>query len=104
MITAIQSVMGRFEENVTLAFPVKCEGNIESWLKSLEVMMMSSLRDISRAGVMKILQTGTPGLRDFVWAEISQVALMGLQILWTSKINEGLEQASKGNRGAMEQR
>jgi dynein heavy chain, axonemal len=32
MITAIHQVMGRDEETVPLANPVKCEGNIESWL------------------------------------------------------------------------
>lgn len=49
MITAIHQVMGRDEETVPLANPVKCEGNIESWLKALEHMMMASLRDIARS-------------------------------------------------------
>lgn len=99
MITAIHAVMGRDEETVTLGAPVKCEGNIETWLKALELNMMASLRDISRTGCQQVFQKA---LRDFVWAEVSQVALMGLQVLWTSKINDGLERANKGDRGAME--
>jgi dynein heavy chain, axonemal len=65
MITAIHAVMGRDEETVQLGLPVKCEGNIESWLKALEINMMSSLRDISRAGCQKVFQVG---LREFTWS------------------------------------
>lgn len=39
IISAIQQVMGRDEENVTLINYVKCEGNIEGWLKTLEKTM-----------------------------------------------------------------
>jgi len=36
IITAIIQVMGRDEEMIPLNYVVKCEGNIESWLKVLE--------------------------------------------------------------------
>lgn len=35
-------------------------------------------------------------------SEVAQIALMGLQILWTTKINDGIDRISKGDRNAME--
>lgn len=43
LITAISNVMGRDEETIPLVTPVRCEGNIESWLKRLEESMQESL-------------------------------------------------------------
>lgn len=65
MITAIHAVMGRDEETVQLQYPVKCEGNIESWLKALEINMMSSLKEISKIGCQKVFNVG---LREFTWS------------------------------------
>lgn len=62
-------------------------------------MMMASLRDISRTATSRVFQTG---LREYCLSEVAQVALMGLQILWTTKINDGLDRISKGDRNAME--
>lgn len=39
------------EETIALGTPVKCEGNIESWLKTLEKTMQESLLDICRKAV-----------------------------------------------------
>lgn len=37
LISAIHQVIGRDEESIPLSgYPVKCEGNIEDWLKKLE--------------------------------------------------------------------
>ena len=36
-------VMGRDEETIPLGNPVRCEGNIESWLGNLEKTMQESL-------------------------------------------------------------
>ena len=33
MITNIIQIMGKGEENIPLFYSVKCEGNIEGWLK-----------------------------------------------------------------------
>lgn len=43
-ITAIKSVAGSAEEVVLLSNPVKVEGNIEEWLRSLESQMQKSVR------------------------------------------------------------
>jgi hypothetical protein len=43
-IKAIMQDAGSFKEEVKLNANVKCEGNIESWLKSLEKEMQESVR------------------------------------------------------------
>jgi dynein heavy chain len=42
-------VAGRDEEGVTLNQIVKCEGNIEAWLRQLEHTMQGTLKDIAKA-------------------------------------------------------
>lgn len=41
-------------------------------------------------------------MKEFVSSQASQIALLGLQILWTSKVNEGLEKLSRNERNAMD--
>ena len=41
-------------------------------------------------------------LDQFVKASLSQTALIGIQLLWTSKITEALERPPKESKGAME--
>jgi len=41
-------VMGRDEETIPLISDVRCEGNIESWLLTLEKTMQESLHEICR--------------------------------------------------------
>lgn len=48
VILQIMQVAGKDEEKVDLAQPVKCAGNIEGWLKTLEVSMQATLKDITR--------------------------------------------------------
>jgi hypothetical protein len=43
LISAITMVMGRDEETIPLGNNVRCEGNIETWLGSLERSMQESL-------------------------------------------------------------
>lgn len=42
--------MGKDEEVIELSDPVKAEGNIEDWLKSLEYEMCRSVRDVASRG------------------------------------------------------
>jgi dynein heavy chain len=37
-----------------------------------------------------------------VSSQASQIALLGLQIIWTQRVNEGLEKVSRNERNAME--
>lgn len=71
---------------------VKCEGNIETWLKSLEKEMQESVRELARKAATDVVSMK---LEDFVAGTISQIALMGIQLLWTSKITEALEKNQK---------
>ena len=43
-ITAIKAVSGPAEEVVQLSAAVKVEGNIEDWLRSLEIQMQKSVQ------------------------------------------------------------
>jgi len=72
--------MGRDDETVNLLNYVKCEGNIEGWLKDLEKKMQNTLWDIIKNASSACFQMQ---LRDFIKAYPSQVALIGLQIIWT---------------------
>ncbi|KAL4465245.1 hypothetical protein ABPG74_001959 [Tetrahymena malaccensis] len=99
-ITAIQQVLGSDEENISLSGHfVKCEGNIEDWLKKLEQSMQLSLKDIVSIASQQVFHVG---LKEFITAQPSQIALLGLQIFWTSKIKEGIERLSCNERNAME--
>lgn len=74
------TTLGTHHEVIPLVQPVKCEGNIEGWLLSLEKQMQSTLQDIARRACYQVFNQG---LRDFCRAEAAQIALMGLQVLWT---------------------
>lgn len=78
---------------------VKCEGNIESWLKHLEKEMQDTMREHCRNAAIQVM---TQGIEPFVKGTLSQVSLMGIQLLWTQKITEALEKGQKENKGAME--
>lgn len=78
--------------------PVKCEGNIESWLKSLEKEMQETMREHVRNAASSVF---TMPLEPFVKSTLSQVSLLGIQMLWTQKITEALERGQKENKGAM---
>ena len=44
----------------------------------------------------------TQPLEAFVKSTLSQVSLLGIQLLWTTKFTEALEKSQKENKGAME--
>ena len=79
-------------EKVPLVTHVKCQGNIESWLKSLEKEMQETMREHCRNAAAQVM---TQPLEAFVKSTLSQVSLMGIQLLWTQKITEALEKSQK---------
>ncbi len=101
VITAIMQRTGVDSEVIPLQYIVKCEGNIEGWLKVLEKNMQLTLQDISRRACATVMNMG---LRDFCRGEPSQIALMGIQVLWTVKVQDGLEKLAKNEKNAMEQK
>lgn len=85
-ITTIMQEDGGVEK-VKLTTPVKCEGNIESWLNHLEKEMQDTMREHCRIASVQVMSLP---LEQFVHGSLSQVALMGIQLIWTQKITEAL--------------
>jgi dynein heavy chain len=81
-ITTIMQEDGGVEK-VKLTTPVKCEGNIESWLNHLEKEMQDTMREHCRIASVQVMSLP---LEQFVHGSLSQVALMGIQLIWTQKI------------------
>jgi len=88
LINSIHYDLGGREETVDFDEPVKGEGLIEEWLCKVESEMQRSVRSICAGGAQEVFSMG---LGDFVQKYIAQVALLGIQILWTQKITEALE-------------
>lgn len=101
LITAIMQCVGKDEEVVELTEPVKAEGNIEQWLRNLELEMQRSMRDVCKDASSNCFQME---LAQFVEYQ-SQVALLGIQMIWTQKVQEALEKSSKEkNSGDLEKK
>ncbi|CDJ43277.1 hypothetical protein ETH_00008805 [Eimeria tenella] len=95
-ITAIKSVAGSAEEVVLLSNPVKVEGNIEEWLRSLESQMQKSVRRECKYAAHESGSIYTQmTLREFCDKYIAQVSLLGLQMVWTADCQEALDKMSK---------
>jgi dynein heavy chain len=84
-------------EEIALSKPVAAKGNIEDWLYTLLKEMMTSVHDIVRAsaGEYESLPLG-----EFIAKYCGQVALMGIQFLWTNDVQEALNR-SKNDKNAM---
>lgn len=70
-------------------------------MKVLEKEMQESVRELCRKACSEVFGTS---LELFVKNSISQVALMGIQVLWTQKITDALEKNQKENKGLFEQK
>jgi len=86
---------GKGHEVIPFIKPVKAVGNIEDWLCELLKLMQLTLKDLTRTAASQILQIGSDltQLRPFVDASIAQLALLGIQIMWTNDTQTALEQA-----------
>jgi len=93
LIVDIRSTMAEAEEIVELNQPVKCEGNIESWLKRLEMKMQETLHEIVRHA-NDDCAAGTP-YKAIVEKYCSQVALLATQMLLTTKVNGALKKKNE---------
>jgi dynein heavy chain len=91
-IKEILSVMKGATETIVLNDPVVCEGNIEDWLKRLEEQMQVSVKGVCAHGARDCFQMQ---LREFIFAYQSQIALLGIQIIWTERVEECLEKSQK---------
>lgn len=104
IIRAIMEVKGKDKEVVNLTNYVKCEGNIEAWLTRLEKEMQDTMKEIIRVASGLALTMGDNNLEEYVKMHHSQVALLGIQILWTTKMTEALLKTGKNEKSAMEQK
>jgi dynein heavy chain len=93
LLTEIIAVKGGAAEKVVLQEGVVCEGNIEDWLCKLEAEMQRSVRAECGRGSQDVFAQKT--LKDYFLTYISQVALIGLQMLWAAKVNECLEKSNR---------
>jgi dynein heavy chain, axonemal len=82
IITAITQTSGRDEETIPLIQAVKCENNIEFWLKNLERTMQVTIKDIVRSASQACISMG---IREFIAGHPSQIALLGIMFIWTGK-------------------
>jgi dynein heavy chain len=84
--------MGPCQEKIQLSDQVQAEGNIEDWLVKLEKSMQASVRVKCKSGAQDCYSMST---RDYSFAYPSQIALLGIQILWTQNVGECLERSNK---------
>ena len=94
MLLAINQDFGGTTETVNLDEPVKCEGNIEDWLCKLEGSMQNAMRMICQNGAAECFQLG---LAEFIAKYQSQVALLGIQFMFTQKVTDCLERTKDRN-------
>ncbi|CAE7456958.1 ODA2 [Symbiodinium sp. CCMP2592] len=90
-IKEIKSVAGNSDERVILQAPVMAQGNIEEWLQNLEAEMQRSVRRECRlaAGECGSVISSIP-VQSFADKYIAQVALLGIQLIWTTDFQQAL--------------
>eukprot|EP00397_Hematodinium_sp_SG-2012_P000031 GEMP01000031.1.p1 GENE.GEMP01000031.1~~GEMP01000031.1.p1 ORF type:complete len:4639 (+),score=1050.01 GEMP01000031.1:391-14307(+) len=95
-IVKIKALVGTAEEVVDMQTPVMAQGNIEDWLLGLESEMQRSVRRECR---LCAHDTGAVlsgySVKEFTDKHIAQVALLGIQFLWTSDFQDALTKMSK---------
>lgn len=98
LIVSIMQNVGKDVEEVFLTEKVKAEGNIEQWLLNLEKEMQRSMRDVCKDAAHDCF---TVELEEFVKYQ-SQIALLGIQMIWTQKVQDALEKNQKERNAEME--
>jgi dynein heavy chain, axonemal len=93
LITEISYLLAGVEENIPLQEPVRGEGNIEDYLQRLEKEMMRSVKVVCHSGSQDIVTTKS--IPDYCRGYQSQVALLGIQMIWNHKMTECLEKPQK---------
>ena len=100
LIVSIMEVVGDNQEEIFLTDGVKAEGNIEGWLQNLESEMQRSVRDVCREASRDCFSME---LREFCNYQ-SQIALLGIQMIWTQKVQDALERNQKERNAEMEKK
>jgi dynein heavy chain len=106
VIKTIISELGSDLETVNLKTNVRCEGNIESWLNRLELAMQQSIHylgslasnacsEVPLGDAKEHIRLSENKLSHMLKSQISQISLMSIQLIWTTKMTEILEQKEK---------
>ena len=83
-------------EEVALYDDVLAEGPIEEWLNDLTDEMQRTIRHKCRVGAQEC--TGQMPLPEFVNGSASQIALLGIQMAWTTKMEYALDRPNAKDR------
>ena len=100
LIVSIMQIVGKDIEEVYLTEKVKVEGNIEQWLLNLEKEMQRSMRNVCKDAARDCFVVE---LEEFVKHQ-SQIALLGIQMIWTQKVQDALERNQKERNAKMERK
>ena len=101
MIEGMINRKGREEEKVPFNSAVHAKGNIEDWLTVLVSEMRSSLKDVTRNCAYQVydMEDAIGDLESFVQVFGGQFALLGIQLMWTTDIEDALEAAAAASGG-----
>jgi len=91
-IVTIMNVKRGEAEKVTLPKPVAAKGNIEDWLNVLLLEMMSAIQGIVRTGATTY---DAMPIEEFIQKSAGQIALLGIQFMWTSDVQDALTRLKK---------
>ncbi|CAM9244386.1 unnamed protein product [Chrysoparadoxa australica] len=85
---------GAGAESIPFSVAVKAQGNIEDWLCDLLYKMQLTMKDLTRICAGEVANTtgDISALRPFVDGSIAQMALLGIQLMWTTDVQSSLEQ------------
>ena len=84
--------------------PVPASGNIEDWLTTLLHYMQLTVKSLCATAGEYCAATGVdiPGLRRFVDDSKAQIALLGIQFMWTADTQTALEECKRKKSGMKE--
>jgi dynein heavy chain len=99
-ITDLYSESDEGGERLKLHEPIACVGPVEDWLTRLCAGMCASVREIVKASTGEILavNNNVPHLKTVIDKYPAQVALLVLQMVWTTQVSECILNRSR-NKG-----
>jgi dynein heavy chain len=100
LIIQISEILGGGDtETIELVDGVQCEGMIEDWLCRLEKDMQKSVKKACKDGLLSIDKRD---LKPFTFDTPAQIALLGIQMQWTSQLENALSKTHKEKMQALD--
>ena len=106
-IVTIVALSGRDREQISLRHPVKISGNIEHWLDDLRIEQQHTIKQLlarCAAQASSFESGGLDQLRTFVDGTCAQFALLGIQFIWTTDMQNALEECKVNKKALHEAR